>query len=383
MMAMTSYCSERDEHGRHHHVNMIAAASNDNHTNCSNACNHTTNDKKQIGQAQDLLTTVDQSEILYYRFPVSESSARNSMGNGDSDERSCVEDDITTPPCDSPDNSYYALIGPGSQLSPSSSSSSTSSSSSKENDSELDRIISMSIVEEERQEREEKEGSNNGSSSCSGDAEVRRCSSSSSAIYIPDPNEKSVLSNVGNQSWINEDRKRNKRRKKRKNEGQEEEEEEEEEDDDFPSIQKVVEPQQPSESHSKQSATVTSSPTAAAAAAAATTPSYQCSYCDKCFPSQYYLRFHETSVHSKSKSFPCPRCDKIFTGEYYLRQHKRRMHSESRPHACSKCASSFGVKYDLVVHMRKERKKGLLCLMFVIFEHFKRNTPQLGESKIE
>ena len=84
--------------------------------------------------------------------------------------------------------------------------------------------------------------------------------------------------------------------------------------------------------------------------------SYPCSQCQKSFPSQYYLRFHETSVHSKTAKYACDACDKSFTGVYYLRQHQRRMHSESRPFSCPSCPSSFSVKYDLVVHLRTHDK---------------------------
>ena len=47
---------------------------------------------------------------------------------------------------------------------------------------------------------------------------------------------------------------------------------------------------------------------------------FRCSFCDKTFLSQHYLRFHETSVHQKEKAFKCSLCSKSFSGDYYLKQ---------------------------------------------------------------
>ena len=58
---------------------------------------------------------------------------------------------------------------------------------------------------------------------------------------------------------------------------------------------------------------------------------HQCNHCRKRFASQHYLRFHESSVHTKTKSVSCDECSKTFTSVYYLKQHTIRMHSETRP----------------------------------------------------
>jgi hypothetical protein len=60
---------------------------------------------------------------------------------------------------------------------------------------------------------------------------------------------------------------------------------------------------------------------------------HQCSHCSKRFPSQYYLHFHENSVHSKARTLACTDCSRQFTSAYYLKQHVTRVHSESRPFA--------------------------------------------------
>ncbi len=55
---------------------------------------------------------------------------------------------------------------------------------------------------------------------------------------------------------------------------------------------------------------------------------HQCAVCSKRFSSQYYLRFHEKSVHNTgSRDHSCSECAKRFTSAYYLRQHVARMHS--------------------------------------------------------
>lgn len=68
---------------------------------------------------------------------------------------------------------------------------------------------------------------------------------------------------------------------------------------------------------------------------------HRCEVCDKSFPSNYYLRFHENCVHKKQKTVACKICEKTFTEAYYLRQHEKRMHSDSRPFQCQHCSSSF------------------------------------------
>ena len=58
---------------------------------------------------------------------------------------------------------------------------------------------------------------------------------------------------------------------------------------------------------------------------------HRCGHCPKRFASQHYLRFHESSVHTKTKTVSCDECSKKFTSVYYLKQHTVRVHSETRP----------------------------------------------------
>ena len=91
-------------------------------------------------------------------------------------------------------------------------------------------------------------------------------------------------------------------------------------------------------------------------------PSYQCSLCQKHFPSRHYLRFHENSVHNLQKSLQCPFCQKSFSGGHYLRQHLQRMHSHIRQFVCDRCPAAFGMRYDLVVHQKThEIVKAFAC----------------------
>lgn len=83
---------------------------------------------------------------------------------------------------------------------------------------------------------------------------------------------------------------------------------------------------------------------------------HKCSHCPKSFPTAYYLKFHQNSVHLKSNTFNCEFCHKSFSGHYYLRQHLKRMHSQNKPYTCEICATSFSVKYDLVVHSKTHSK---------------------------
>ena len=60
---------------------------------------------------------------------------------------------------------------------------------------------------------------------------------------------------------------------------------------------------------------------------------HRCRHCWKRFASRHYLRFHEDSVHTKTKTISCGECSRKFTSVYYLKQHTVRMHSETRPFA--------------------------------------------------
>ena len=90
---------------------------------------------------------------------------------------------------------------------------------------------------------------------------------------------------------------------------------------------------------------------------AANGKAHKCSHCGKSFPSAYYLKFHENSVHLKSNTVECQKCKKTFPGgPYYLKQHIKRMHAQNRPHVCDICSMSFSVKYDLVAHSKTHIK---------------------------
>ena len=84
---------------------------------------------------------------------------------------------------------------------------------------------------------------------------------------------------------------------------------------------------------------------------------HSCSHCQKSFPSAYYLKFHEKSVHIKSENVNCQFCNKSFSGHYYLKQHIKRMHAHSKPYVCDVCQPAgtvcFGSLRQLVRHANK------------------------------
>ncbi|GFT23835.1 zinc finger protein 341 [Nephila pilipes] len=76
---------------------------------------------------------------------------------------------------------------------------------------------------------------------------------------------------------------------------------------------------------------------------------YSCSWCDKVFPCERYLRRH-LQIHSESEAFTCNICNKGFKTESYLKVHML-VHSEEKPYDCSICKAAFNRKDKLKRHL--------------------------------
>ncbi|XP_035209445.1 zinc finger protein 341-like isoform X1 [Stegodyphus dumicola] len=76
---------------------------------------------------------------------------------------------------------------------------------------------------------------------------------------------------------------------------------------------------------------------------------YSCSWCDKVFPCERYLRRH-LQIHSESESFTCSICSKGFKTESYLKVHML-VHSEDKPYECNTCKAAFNRKDKLKRHL--------------------------------
>lgn len=81
---------------------------------------------------------------------------------------------------------------------------------------------------------------------------------------------------------------------------------------------------------------------------ATSTHTYSCTFCDKVFPCERYLRRH-LQIHSEPESFTCHLCAKGFRTESYLKVHML-VHSEAKPYECITCKAAFNRKDKLKRH---------------------------------
>lgn len=82
---------------------------------------------------------------------------------------------------------------------------------------------------------------------------------------------------------------------------------------------------------------------------ATSTHTYSCSFCDKVFPCERYLRRH-LQIHSEAESYVCSICNKGFRTEGYLKVHML-VHSAEKPYECSSCKAAFNRKDKLKRHL--------------------------------
>ncbi|GIY68155.1 hypothetical protein CEXT_792011 [Caerostris extrusa] len=75
---------------------------------------------------------------------------------------------------------------------------------------------------------------------------------------------------------------------------------------------------------------------------------YSCSWCEKVFPCERYLRRH-LQIHSESEPFICNVCKKGFKTEGYLKVHMI-VHSQEKPYSCEVCKAAFNRKDKLKRH---------------------------------
>ena len=90
---------------------------------------------------------------------------------------------------------------------------------------------------------------------------------------------------------------------------------------------------------------------------------YICKKCNKKFITQYKLKYHNVSVHSKHKMSQCQQCEKKFPTQTRLKKHMNSIHLKSKPYSCEKCGHSVIDKYHLEQHMMNKHtvnKEGII-----------------------
>ena len=92
---------------------------------------------------------------------------------------------------------------------------------------------------------------------------------------------------------------------------------------------------------------------------------YECSICNKAFPSKQNLAKHNASIHEKIKQHKCTVCDAKFALKGNLMVHIKGVHENIKPFKCLNCDASFIQKQKLDIHnvAVHEKKKPFKCTL--------------------
>ena len=78
---------------------------------------------------------------------------------------------------------------------------------------------------------------------------------------------------------------------------------------------------------------------------------HQCNICGKSFDSNYYLKTHIATVHTKENIFKCDLCDYKGHSEKRVRCHKKFVHTMERNFVCKDCGNAFKTRLQLTHHV--------------------------------
>ncbi|MBN3319687.1 ZBT40 protein, partial [Atractosteus spatula] len=78
---------------------------------------------------------------------------------------------------------------------------------------------------------------------------------------------------------------------------------------------------------------------------------FQCSSCDKTFPSSETLSKHEKAMHPDVKLFKCQDCEDVFPDAELLKTHTKEKHEGAQLFNCLYCPSSFQTTAELQQHL--------------------------------
>lgn len=88
---------------------------------------------------------------------------------------------------------------------------------------------------------------------------------------------------------------------------------------------------------------------------------HKCSYCDKMFTRNSFMKDHIRRTHLKEKNVPCSICNEKFFDNYLLRMHMVK-HEGDRKFTCNICGKAFLRRSNLSSHMDMHKKYGHLQL---------------------
>ncbi|KAF9812350.1 hypothetical protein SFRURICE_005461 [Spodoptera frugiperda] len=91
---------------------------------------------------------------------------------------------------------------------------------------------------------------------------------------------------------------------------------------------------------------------------------HKCSYCEKMFTRNSFMKDHVRRTHLKEKNIPCSICNEKFFDNYLLRMHMVK-HEGERKFNCTVCGKAFLRKSNLSSHLEMH-KNFIICILIYL-----------------